>query len=172
VGLLSETHLKPCERIFIPNYHLYWTDHVPGRKVRTAIVIRNDIPHNHVDLPSLVSTEATEICVPTGNMCSEVLFAAVCKSPGHAWNDAGITELLSFRRKSLLAGDLNAKHPFWSSVVSNPSGTRLLNLLHIYEFEISAPQCPTHYSPAGNSDVLEPVVHKRLSQSLVREDVI
>jgi hypothetical protein len=47
-----------------------------------------------------------------------------------------ITELLSFRDKSLLAGDLNAKHLFWNSVVSNPSGAKLLNLLHIYEFEI------------------------------------
>jgi hypothetical protein len=32
-----------------------------------------------------------------------VLIAAVCKSPGNAWNDADITELLNFRHKSLLA---------------------------------------------------------------------
>jgi hypothetical protein len=66
--------------------------------------------------------------MPIGN--SEVLLAAVCKSPDHARNDAGITELLSFRHKSLLAGDLNAKHPFWNNVVSNNSGEKLLNLLH------------------------------------------
>jgi hypothetical protein len=28
------------------------------------------------------------------------------------------------------------------------------------ELEISAPQCPTHYSPAGNGDVLDIVVHQ------------
>jgi hypothetical protein len=28
-----------------------------------------------------------------------------------AWSDADITELLSCRRKSILAGDLNANHP-------------------------------------------------------------
>jgi hypothetical protein len=38
---LSEAHLKPHERFFIPNYHFYRTDRFPGRK---------GIPHKHVDL--------------------------------------------------------------------------------------------------------------------------
>jgi hypothetical protein len=71
-----------------------------------------------------------------------VLLAAVYKSSGNAWNDANITELLIFRHKSILAGDLNAKHPFWNSVISNTLGANLLNLLHINVFETSAPQCP------------------------------
>jgi hypothetical protein len=41
VALLSEIHLKPHKRFFIPNYHFYRTDHFPGRI---------GIPHNHVDL--------------------------------------------------------------------------------------------------------------------------
>jgi hypothetical protein len=100
-----------------------------------------------------------------------VLLAAVCKSPGHAWNDADITELLSFRHKSLPAGNLNAKHPFWNSAISNTSGAKLLNLLHVNEIEISGPQCPTHYSPAGNGDVLDIFVHEnvRLSEIIVSD---
>jgi hypothetical protein len=81
--------------------------------------------------------------------------------PGKAWSDADITELLSVRRKSILAGDLNAKHPFWNSRVSNPSGEKLVDLFDVNEFEISAPQCPTHYSHAGNGDVLDIVVCNR-----------
>jgi hypothetical protein len=61
-----------------------------------------------------------------------------------------------------MAGDLNAKHTFSTSIVFNPSGMKLLNLLHINKFEISAPQCPTHYSPMGNGDVFEIVVHKNV----------
>jgi hypothetical protein len=87
-----------------------------------------------------------------------VLVVAVYKSPGQVWNDADITKLLSLLHKWLLAGDLKAKHPFWYSVISNPSDAKLLNLLHINVFEISAPQCPTPYSPAGNGDVLGIVV--------------
>jgi hypothetical protein len=97
-----------------------------------------------------------------------VLLAAVYKSPGRAWNDADITKLLSFRPKSILAGDLNAKNPFWNSAVSNPSGDKLLHVFDTNEFEISAPQCPTHYSPSGNGDVLDNVV----SQNIRVSDVI
>jgi hypothetical protein len=37
VALLSDTHFKPRERFFNPNYHFYPTDRFPGRK---------GIPHN------------------------------------------------------------------------------------------------------------------------------
>jgi hypothetical protein len=38
-------------------------------------------------------------------------------------------------------------------------------VLHLFdenEFEISAPQCPTHYSPIGNGDVLGIGVHQNI----------
>jgi hypothetical protein len=86
----------------------------------------------------------TVVCISIGN--SEVLLAVVCKSSGHAWNDADIIKLLSFRHNSLLTRYLNAKnHPFWKSVISNHSGAKLLDLLNINEFDISAPQYRTHY---------------------------
>jgi hypothetical protein len=117
VALFSETHLKPHGRFSNPNYHFYRTDRHPGRKGGTGIAVRKGIPHNPVDLPSLVSVGATRVCIPVGN--SEVLLVSVYKCPCCAWSDADMTELLSFRRKSILAGDLNAKQPFWNSAVSN-----------------------------------------------------
>jgi hypothetical protein len=44
-----------------------------------------------------MSIEATGVCIPIGK--SEILLAAVYRSPGIAWIDADITELLSFRKK-------------------------------------------------------------------------
>jgi hypothetical protein len=79
--------------------------------------------------------------------------------------DADIIDLLSFRRKSILAGDLNSKNPSWNSIVSSPSGLKLLNLLHISEFEISVPQCLTHNSPTGTDDVPDMVVHENIRLS-------
>jgi hypothetical protein len=115
--------------------------------------------------------EATGHCILIGN--SEVLLAAVCKSQCHTWNDTDITALISFRHKTLLAGDLNAKHTFWSSTFFNPSGVKLLNVLHtsINEFKISAPHCPTHYSPTEDGDMLNVVVRKnvRLSEVIVSD---
>jgi hypothetical protein len=67
VALFSDTHLKPHERFFIPNYHFYRTDRYPGRKVGAAVAVRKGIPHSHVDLPPLVSVEATGVCITIGN---------------------------------------------------------------------------------------------------------
>jgi hypothetical protein len=169
VALLSETHLKPHERFFIPNYHFYRTDRFTDIKGGTAVAVRKGVPHNLVYLTPLDSVEATGVCVPIRN--SEVLLAAVYRSPGRAWSDADIIELLSFRHKPLLAGDLNAKHPIWNSTISNPSGVKFFDLFNTHEFEISAPQCPSHYSPAGNGDVLDIVVHQnvRLSEVIVSD---
>jgi hypothetical protein len=66
-----------------------------------------------------------------------------------------------------LSADLNAKNPFWNSTVSNPSDDKLLYLFDVNQFEISAPQCPTHYSPIGNGDVLDTVVHQNIRMSNV-----
>jgi hypothetical protein len=113
-ALLSETHLKHHERFLTPNYPFHWTDCFPGRKGGTAGAIRKGILQNHVDLPPLISIEAPGICIPIDN--SDVLLVAVCESRGNYWNDADIAKLLNFRYKSLLAGDLNAKYPFWNNV--------------------------------------------------------
>jgi hypothetical protein len=44
---------------------------------------------------------------------------------------------------------------------------KLLQLFNINDFEIWAPQCPTHYIPAGNVDVMDTVVHKNIRFSNV-----
>jgi hypothetical protein len=126
VALFSETHLKQHEGLYIPNYYLYSIDRYPERKGGTAIAVRKGIPHRQVDLPPLVSIEAIGICIPISNC--EVLLSAVYKSPIRTWCNRDITELLKFQNKCILAGDLNAKHPFWNSTVSNPSGEKLLQL--------------------------------------------
>jgi hypothetical protein len=160
VALLSDTHLKPHERFFIPNYHFYRTDSLPGRKGGTAVAVRKGITHNHADLPPLVSVEAIGVCIPI--LKSELLLTAVYKSPSRAWSDADISEQLGLRHESVMVGDLNAKRPFWKSAVSNPSSEKLLEVFDGSKFEISAPQCLPHYSPAGNGDVLNIVVHQNV----------
>jgi exonuclease III len=41
VALFSETHLKPHMRFYIPNYHIYRTDHQDGHKGGTAVAVRH-----------------------------------------------------------------------------------------------------------------------------------
>jgi hypothetical protein len=54
--------------------------------------------------------------------------AAVFKTPERLCSDTDITQILGIRNKSILAGDLNAKHPVWNSNVSNLSALKLLEL--------------------------------------------
>jgi hypothetical protein len=66
-----------------------------GKKMAKLLLpLEKIIPHNHADMPSLISTEAIGVCIL---ICiNEAALATVYKSPGHIWNDAYITELLSF----------------------------------------------------------------------------
>jgi hypothetical protein len=81
-------------------------------------------------LSPIVSVEGAGVCIPTDS--SEISLAAVYKSPGHAWIDVDIIELLIFKHKFILAGDLNAKHQFWNSALSDPSAVKLL--FYVIEF--------------------------------------
>jgi hypothetical protein len=90
VASLSETHLKPPEKFFIPNCHFYRTDRFPGRKGGIAVAVRKGIPRKHVRLPSLVSIVATGVHVRNSN--SELILAAAYKSSGHACNGIDIPE--------------------------------------------------------------------------------
>jgi exonuclease III len=115
VALFSETHLKPHMRFYIPNYHIYRNDRQDGHKGGTAVAVKNGIPPAYADLPPLLSVEASGVCIPIGH--TAMLLASIYKSPLRVWRDADITELANFRTKSILAGDLNAKHSVWNSKV-------------------------------------------------------
>jgi hypothetical protein len=78
------------------------------------------------------------------------------------WSDTDVTELLVFRNKSILAGDLNAKQPVWNSKVSNSSGLKTSELFVSSSLDVSARECSTHYTPDGKGDVLGIVVHRNV----------
>jgi hypothetical protein len=67
VVLFSEAYLKSHERFLIPNYLFYPTDRFSGRRSGNAVAMRKGIPHNHLDLPPLVSMEATGVCITIEN---------------------------------------------------------------------------------------------------------
>jgi hypothetical protein len=64
--------------------------------------------------------------------------------------------------KTVLAVDLNTKHPAWNSQILNRLGMRLLNLQNNSDFQTSAPRYPTHCTPSGNGDVLDIVLHRNV----------
>jgi hypothetical protein len=107
-----------------------------GIRAGMPLQLKTGISHTCADLPPLPSVEATGVCIPIEN--TEMFLAPVNKSLKRLWSDTDITKLLGFRNKSILAGDLNAKHPVWYSKVSNPTGLKLLELYVSYNSDISA----------------------------------
>jgi hypothetical protein len=136
--LYSQRHiLGPHQSFYIRNCNFYRTDRFPGRKGGTAVAVRKSIPHNHVDLPPLVSVEA---CIPTGK--SKLRLADVYKPPRRSWINADIIELLNVRHKSVLTVDLNANHPFWNSAVSNLSGENCWSCLILMNLKSQGHNAP------------------------------
>jgi hypothetical protein len=122
----------------------------------TATAVRKGNPHSHADL-----TPAHLLVILN---CLQLFTYLQCIT-------GAIHMLQSFRNKCILADNMNAKHPFWNSAVSNPSGQNLFQLYDVNDFEILVSLCPTHYSPAGNGGMLDTVVNKntRLSNTIVSD---
>jgi hypothetical protein len=80
--LCSRRHISNPMRFCIPNYHFYWTHRFPGSKGGTDVKARKGIPLKHVDLPLLLSIEATGDVIRFGT--SFLLLASICNSPGYA----------------------------------------------------------------------------------------
>jgi hypothetical protein len=76
--LFSETNLKPHMRFYIPNYDIYQTDREDRHKCGTAVAVKQGFPHACVNLPPLLSVEATGVCISIRN--TEFFLAAVYKS--------------------------------------------------------------------------------------------
>jgi hypothetical protein len=61
-----------------PNYDIYRTDREDGHKGGNTLAVKQVNPHTRVDIPPLISVEATRVCIPTGN--TEMSLVAVYKS--------------------------------------------------------------------------------------------
>jgi hypothetical protein len=99
-----------------------------------------------------------------------MLLSDIYKSP-RIWSDTQITELLRFRNKTSLVGELNAKNRIWINKISKPSGLKLLQLFVCYDLEISSPQSSTRYNPVGTADIIDVSVHQE-DQNVRLSDVI
>jgi hypothetical protein len=77
-------------KFYMPDCDFYQTDHEGRHKIGTA----------------------TRFCIPTETLkCFLQLFINLYKD----WSDTENTEILVFRSRFILAGDLNAKPPVWNS---------------------------------------------------------
>jgi len=143
--LLGETRLNPKNKISIPNYHVYRTDRPKAPTAPssggTAILIRKNIIHQHVTLPTTV--ESTTIQLKLKNKITQI--TAVYKSPSANLHHNDLNILTKHNGPFIIAGDLNSKHPSWNSFSTNTAGRKLLRHSEINNYIIAAPDSPTYY---------------------------
>jgi exonuclease III len=138
--LLSETFLKPHTNFKLANMSTYRNDrqtHGGG----TAILVRRGVTHHEVVLPPLGSLEATAVIIETDTGPLRVI--SVYKSPRTPLDTADLDKIFSDPTPTLVAGDLNSKHPAWNSRLSNASGKLLFRHASGSDYLVMGPDTPT-----------------------------
>ncbi|GFU02363.1 probable RNA-directed DNA polymerase from transposon X-element [Trichonephila clavipes] len=150
IFLLQETHLRPEHSFKIPNYICYRNDRThpaPGRG-GTAIIIKNFISHYHVPTPPLFTgVEATLfIIIPIDY--DPILIGSIYIPPINNYFrnlGAALDTIFNFNSKTILVGDLNAKHTSCVCQCSDTRGNRLYNYIVKNSIDVLAPPTPTRY---------------------------
>ncbi|GJQ80516.1 hypothetical protein Trydic_g12407 [Trypoxylus dichotomus] len=125
-------------------------------------MIKSSIDHHAGQELDLQNVEATNITV---NMATgPVQLIAAYKAPNKLMLEADLSEIFSTRRATILAGDLNAKHPTWNSKVTNASGKCLRRFADDFNLVVDATPEPTIYPHNGQPDVLDIVVMRNVTQ--------
>jgi hypothetical protein len=83
--------------------------------------------------------------------------------PPNSYNNNDFNKLIQ-HSPSLIAGDLNCKHPSWNSLAVNAGGNKLFNHSLNSDFVIVGPDEPTHYDDSNRTqpDVLDIAIFQDL----------
>uniref|UniRef100_A0A1Y1KW25 Endonuclease/exonuclease/phosphatase domain-containing protein n=1 Tax=Photinus pyralis TaxID=7054 RepID=A0A1Y1KW25_PHOPY len=163
--MIGETHLASHTMFSMPNYTVYRTDRplTNGAPARggTAIMVHKRVVHQTVNLPNN-NMEATGVEVKIGGVPSNIV--AVYRSPRVPLRMEDIDDILSLKDPTIMAGDLNAKHPHWGSRSTNPAGNTLQLHSQQRTFEVVGPNNPTHipYNPDHEPDIIDVTVLQAL----------
>jgi len=122
ICLLSETFLNPGQAFRLANYVCHRTDRLPARG-RTAILVSRCIVHPSLLVSGLTHLEATAIQVTLAG--KPVIILAAYLSPSRRLIGGDLTACFGGGMPVLMAGDLNAKHVDWNSLLNTRRGKLL-----------------------------------------------
>lgn len=154
VLFISETWLRPGDRLTFPNFRVYRSDRLVGRNGGTAIAIKQTLKHSYVAVPVLRFLEATIVDVEIRGF-GPLRLISVYAPPSRVCDTDDYDLLFSCNVPVLLAGDLNAKHPLWGCSSTNEFGRRLFHFLSRSDVEVHSPDVPTYFRPGTRPDILD-----------------
>lgn len=145
IGLVSETHAKPCHKLKIQNYDTYKTDRIHHRGGGTAIFTKRALTTSLVTSDNSNGMEYTEIIIEFKNR-SPVHFISIYNPPNNKLTDLNVNKLFPAGKDIILAGDLNAKNSIWGCNYTNYNGKIIAKCLkNNAKLRVIAPTQPTHF---------------------------
>ena len=150
VAAISETHLQPGEKIWVPDYVPVTLERTRCRKGGVAVLVHH-LAHFRV-LPSLqtkiIEAVGVEIDTSTGPVA---VVAVYCPSQCRE-SDSSVTDfkndLAKLTRRFprfVVAGDLNARHSLWGNHRNNKNGVVLAEDLQAGHYVVLHPDSPTFF---------------------------
>ncbi|GFW59951.1 RNA-directed DNA polymerase from mobile element jockey [Trichonephila clavipes] len=150
---IQETHLRPADRVSIPNYTCHRSDRTTHRGGGTALFVKNSIRH-HAILNASNTFENSSIILQLGNN-SKITVACIYRPPHGSINTTELDAILIHSNKAFLFGDFNARHPSWNPGRANSNGNILCNWAVGSALDILAPDTPTHFNSRHSNAILD-----------------
>ena len=111
VACITETHLKPTQKLYVQNYTVHRTDRPNAAYGGVATIVKNSIRHKAIS----IQTTYLETCGVEVILNAKPLRIIACYSPPNTKNLSEIPTLLENVTPTILAGDFNAKHDSWAA---------------------------------------------------------
>lgn len=156
---ICETRLTERMIFNLPGYKCYRADkHTSGRGQGVAILVRLNIIHNL--LPPIKTVNLEVVGVNVELLSGKIAISSVYQSPNLPLLPSDLSNILSNSQKSIIMGDLNAKHSSWSPGPPNTHGRTLFEHMLTSDYTILAPDEPTlvHYRPELTPSVPDLVI--------------
>lgn len=162
VALISETHLKPCNKFKVQNYSVYRTDRMRGPGGGTAILVKKLTQHYALPQMETEQTETTGIQLSTTE--GNINIHAIYIPPGNDLPENDLQEIFRTDTPTVAAGDYNAKNTEWYSNVNNNRGQLLKKFIDLHQLDVLSSDEATHIDAAHQStDVLDIAVVKNVT---------
>lgn len=165
IACVTETFLTPKQNFKIPNYRVYRSDR-PSEKASggVAVIIKKNIQHEPIVLPPMICFEIQGVTVFLDNGSNLRIFSTYRSSKPLSTRDMNFI-FHGNNTPTIMAGDLNCKHPAWFSRVPNPNGLKLFDLMNKSEWIVISPDQPTYFPKHLNRqpDVLDILVCKNVT---------
>lgn len=173
VCTVSETYLTDGDVCSHPKYFTYRMDRSDGRRGGgVAIFVKRSVEHELLPCPSTKVIEAISIRIFVANTSIDVIAAYF---PGSSENvvirdfKCDIRVLMSSSR-TILSGDLNARHYSWKCSRNNVAGVALRQFVDNNDVLIHFPDSPTHFPHNGNlPSVIDLMISKGISNQIDTE---